>query len=428
MGKQAASLIPLAEARFRAALDSLIEGVNIFDRELRYVYTNPAALAQGRQRPENLLGHRMPECFPGVEQTEFYQALERVANGGSPCRFDAPFAYPDGSVGHFRICLEPMPDGGVFLLSMDITAQVQAEQLIAAAEARQRALLAGLPDLVFLLDEHGTVLDVHVPASIPLLRPRESLIGHPLTESLPPELAQSTRATLTRVVATGRPGSLQYELSGPDGPRRYEAVLVVSGDQRVTAVVRDITERVSLEEQLQQAQKMEAIGQLTGGIAHDFNNLLTVISGNIGLLRERYEQAKDEVPLEVDEVAGAARRGANMVAQLLRFSRGGLLRRELVDPAQTIARVTMMLRHLLPESIQLRIGAVPVGCTLSLDTGALEQIIANLCTNARDAMPAGAASPLRVRSGRWRRTSWRSTTGWHRVSTSRSASAIPAPG
>jgi CheY-like chemotaxis protein/nitrogen-specific signal transduction histidine kinase len=154
-------------------------------------------------------------------------------------------------------------------------------------------------------------------------------------------------------------------------------------------VSRDITERVNLEEQLRQAQKMEAIGQLTGGIAHDFNNLLTVISGNVGLLRERYERGGETVPHEVHEVARAALRGADMVAQLLRFGRRGQLRRELVNPAETIAHATSMLRHLLPETVALRLGGVPPHCTLSLDTGALEQIIANLCTNARDAMPAG---------------------------------------
>lgn len=389
MGDTPASLLPLSEERFRSALDSLIEGVNIFDRELRYVYANPAALAQGRQRLENLVGRRMPELFPGVEHSEFYKSLERVTVGGAACQFDTPFEYPDGSAGYFRISLEPLAGGGVFLLSMDITAQVRAEQALAAAEARQRALLAGLPDLVFLLDDRGSVLDIHAPDSIPLLQSRESLIGQSLTASLPPEVARLTRETLTRVVATGQPGTLQYELPAEDGMRRYEAMLVVSGENRVTVVVRDVTARVSLEDQLRQAQKMEAIGQLTGGIAHDFNNLLTVISGNAGLLREQYEQAGATAPAEVDEVARAAHRGAAMVSQLLQFSRRGVLRRQLIDPASTITRATTMLRRLLPETVRLRIGRVPTGCTLSLDTGMLEQIITNLCTNARDAMPSG---------------------------------------
>ena len=389
MGDSPTSLLPLPESHFRSALDSLIEGVNIFDRDLRYVYANPAALAQGRQRLENLLGRRMPELFPAVEQSELYKALVRVAAGGEACQLETPFDFPDGSVGYFRISLEPLPGGGVFLLSMDITAQVSAERALAAAEARQRALLAGLPDLVFLLDDQCMILDVHAPPSIPLLHPRDVLIGQSLTESLPPDVARTTRETLTRVVATGQPGTFQYELPAPDGMRRYEAMMVVSGEQKVTAVVRDVTARVSLEDQLRQAQKMEAIGQLTGGIAHDFNNLLTVISGNAGLLLEQYEHTGEAAPAEVGEVMRAARRGADMVSQLLRFSRRGVLRRQLVDPADTIGRTTAMLERLLPETVRLRIGHIPAGCTLSLDTGALEQIITNLCTNARDAMPTG---------------------------------------
>ena len=381
--------VKLSEERFREALDGLLEGVNIFDRDLRYVYVNPAAAAQGRQQIDQLIGRRMRDVFPGVEQSEFYQTLERIVAGAPACRITTPFDFPDGSVGYFQLTLEPMANGGVFLLSMEITAQVRAEAALKASEARLRALLEGLPDMVFLLDREGVILDLHAPESIPLLRPRDELLGQPFTASLPPDIAMATTAALAGVLATRNPGTIHCELPLQNGARQLEATFTVSDDDQFTVLVHDTTARARLEEQLRQAQKMEAVGQLTGGIAHDFNNLLTVISGNAELLVESSADAGRPVPPEVQEIMRATQRGAAMVSQLLQFSRRGVLRRQLVDPAYVISRMMTMLARLLPESVQLTIGELQPGCTLSLDTGALEQIITNLCTNARDAMPAG---------------------------------------
>jgi two-component system cell cycle sensor histidine kinase/response regulator CckA len=272
---------------------------------------------------------------------------------------------------------------------MEITAQVRAEAALKTSEARMRALLEGLPDIVFLLDREGVVLDLHAPDAIPLLRPREELLGQPFTASMPPDIAKATTAALASVRETRHPGSIHCELALPNGVRQFEATFTVSEDDHFTVLVHDATTRASLEEQLRQAQKMEAVGQLTGGIAHDFNNLLTVIGGNAELLADGAVDTGRPAPPEVQEIVRATRRGAAMVSQLLQFSRRGVLRRQLVDPAVVITRMTTMLARLLPESVQLMVGELQPGCTLSLDTGALDQIVTNLCTNARDAMPDG---------------------------------------
>ncbi len=379
----------LSEQRLRAALDGLLEGVNIFDAEVRYAYANPVALAQGRVRLEDVLGRRMRDVFPGVEQTEFHQVLSRICAGAPQQRLQTPFQFLDGSVGYFELFIEPLDGGGAFLLSVETTAQVLAERRLAESEARHRALLAGIPDLVFLLDSTGAVLDMHAPPAFPLLHPREALIGQPLTASLPPELAEATLDALVRVRASPEPVSLQYELRLSDGVRHFDATVVLGDQDHFTVVARDVTARVHREAPRRQAPKMEAIGQLTGGVAHDFNNVLAVISGNAELLAAMAEDEGQSVPTEVHEIVRATRRGAEMVSQLLQFSRRGALRRELVDTATVLTRVTTMLRRLLPESVTLQLGTMREGYTLSLDTGALEQIITNLCTNARDAMPGG---------------------------------------
>jgi signal transduction histidine kinase/ActR/RegA family two-component response regulator len=388
-GSVSSELSWTGEERLRSALDGLLEGVNIFDAEVRYRYANPSALTQGRVRLEQVLGKRMIDVFPGVERTEFYEVLAGICAGAPQQRIKTPFQFQNGEVGYFELFIEPLSGGGAFLLSVDTTAQVLAEQKLAESDARHRALLGGIPDLVFLLDSQGTVLDLHAPPSFPLLQPRDALLGRPLAASLPDALVPLTLDALHRARTSRRPVSVQYEVPLVDGVHHFDATIVLGEQDHFTLVVRDVTERVQLEAQLKQAQKMEAIGQLTGGIAHDFNNVLAVIGGNAELMATLSHEAGDSVAPEIEEIIRATRRGADMVAQLLQFSRRGVLRRQPADPAAVIGRAGAMLRRLLPETVQLQVDAMPEGHVLLLDTGALEQIIANLCTNARDAMPNG---------------------------------------
>ena len=164
-------------------------------------------------------------------------------------------------------------------------------------------------------------------------------------------------------------------------------MVIPASDGRVTVVARDITVRHNLEAQLRQSQKMEAIGQLTGGIAHDFNNVLTVIGSNAELLDSAPIGAEERE--SVGEILRATQRGAEMIQQLLRFSRRGMLDRRPHDPVIVVREFSSMLGRLLPSSVRLEFGDAVPGRLVRLDPGALEQMIANLCTNARDAMPDG---------------------------------------
>jgi signal transduction histidine kinase len=159
-------------------------------------------------------------------------------------------------------------------------------------------------------------------------------------------------------------------------------------------MVEDVTERAPLEAQLRQAQKMEAIGQLTGGIAHDFNNLLTVIVATADLLAEPIEQLQPEYKIDLDNLRSAAKRGSEMARKLLGFSRRGRLALVSVDLGKVTANACAMLRPLMPENIEMRVVRdEQLGLTRA-DAGAVEQILMNLITNARDAMPNGGT--LRV--------------------------------
>ncbi len=153
----------------------------------------------------------------------------------------------------------------------------------------------------------------------------------------------------------------------------------------VLSLVQDVTGKVTMEEQLRQLQKMEAIGQLTGGIAHDFNNLLTVILGNGELLTEMLEDQPDMAVL-ADTVTNAARKGADLTHQLLAFARQQPLQPQAIDVNALLETTRDLLRRTLGEHIELTLGLGKDLPPALVDTGQLESAILNLCLNARDAM------------------------------------------
>jgi PAS domain S-box-containing protein len=154
------------------------------------------------------------------------------------------------------------------------------------------------------------------------------------------------------------------------------------------AINRDVTERKQLEEQLRQAQKMEAVGRLAGGVAHDFNNLLTVIKGYTQLL-SNHLAADNPLHGHVDEIQKAGDRAAGLTRQLLAFSRQQVLAPQVLDLSAVIANMEKMLRRLIGEDIELAtIKGEGLG-RVKADPGQIEQVIMNLAVNARDAMPKG---------------------------------------
>ncbi len=161
------------------------------------------------------------------------------------------------------------------------------------------------------------------------------------------------------------------------------------------AYLRDITERKSLEDQLRQAQKMEAVGQLAGGIAHDFNNLLTAIIGNAELLLAGMN-SRDPRRLDVTEINRAAHRASTLTRQLLAFSRKQVLQPRIVSLNAVVTDLSAMLRRIIGEDIELRLQLDPGLGQVMADSGQLEQVITNLAVNARDAMPRGGTLLLRT--------------------------------
>jgi two-component system cell cycle sensor histidine kinase/response regulator CckA len=158
----------------------------------------------------------------------------------------------------------------------------------------------------------------------------------------------------------------------------------------------EISERRWLETQLRQAQKLETVGQLAGGIAHDFNNILAVILANTEMLRSALPANRPDLRTSLEKIQAAASGGASMVRGLLGFSRRAELSFATLDLREVAASLGQMVRALLPDDVELRIVAPPEPCPVRADGGALQQVLLNLVTNARDAMPAGGTLVVEV--------------------------------
>ncbi|QXE92235.1 response regulator [Geomonas subterranea] len=159
---------------------------------------------------------------------------------------------------------------------------------------------------------------------------------------------------------------------------------------RMSGAITDITERQLMEEQLRQAQKMEAIGQLAGGVAHDFNNVLTVIAGYANILKMDLTSESAQYGL-ADQIAAAAERAAQLTRGLLAFSRKQAMSQQRCDLGDIVRRVQQFLGRVIGEDIQLKTEILPEPLPVQVDLAQIEQVLINLAANARDAMPGGGA-------------------------------------
>jgi PAS domain S-box-containing protein len=273
----------------------------------------------------------------------------------------------------------------------------RSEALLRRSEETQRHVLDTIEDGYYETDLHGTMTAVNPSLSRILGRPRSALVGKASHTFFAPRSGRDVRR------ADKEDGRFVAEVTRPDGSRRITetsvSTLTDGGDGDPVGycgVVRDITDRLRQEEALYHAQKLQAVGQLTGGIAHDLNNLLTVIASTADLIAADLPEESASARADVDEMKSAAARGADMIRKLLAFSRRGTLDFAPIDLSALIRRTADTLRHVLPAKIVIRAN-LPDPVWVRADAGALEQVLHNLATNARDAMPAGGTLTLETR-------------------------------
>jgi PAS domain S-box-containing protein len=277
----------------------------------------------------------------------------------------------------------------------DITERKRAEQDLLKSEARARTLVESNIIGIATGDLKGKLIDAN-GAFLGLVGfTRENLLsGEMRWDTLtPPEYHASDQRAVEQLRTTGVASPWEKQFFRKDGSRISVLIGVTTrvaadGDIECVSFVLDISERKQLEQQLRQAQKMEAVGRLAGGIAHDFNNLLGVIIGYSEIVEERLGQS-DPLRPKAEQIKKAGQRAATLTRQLLAFSRQQVLEPKVLDLNAVVADTLKMLQRVLGEDIELIMVPGPELGRIKADQGQIEQIIMNLAVNARDAMPQG---------------------------------------
>lgn len=270
-----------------------------------------------------------------------------------------------------------------------------------AGEERFRVLVESMEDVVFRLDREQRCIDILGRWLTREGFAPEDLLGRTTREIVGPAEAPVHERANLRALA-GETVTYEWTLRLPRGLRHMQTTLspLRSPDGAVTGVVglgRDITQRIEAEEQIRQAQKMEAVGRFAGGIAHDLNNMMMIIAGFSDFLLTTLEQ-HDPRWSDVDEIRKAAERAMHLTRQLLGFGRQRLVAREVVSLNTVVHGMERMLRPLLGEDIALQLELDPALGGVEADYGQLEQVVMNLALNARDAIQGGGRVTLATRN------------------------------
>jgi PAS domain S-box-containing protein len=274
----------------------------------------------------------------------------------------------------------------------NLTLQDRARALAAERRIRQQyqSILNNAIFGIFISTPDGRVVEAN-PALARMLG--EEGAGNVLSRNMNDLYARpADRARLVADALAGARTTAEVEWKRKDGtsfPVRlnWNVIRLPDGQEAFEVIAEDLTERRTLEQQLRQAQKLEAVGRLAGGVAHDFNNRLTVISGQAELMMAEL-RADSPLREHAEAIMGSARRAADLTAQLLAFSRRQVARPRPLDLEVVVRGVDLVLKRLVGEEVELATDLQPVG-SVRADPGQVEQILLNLCTNARDAMPEG---------------------------------------
>ena len=387
------------EERYRVLAEGSVQGLMIAV-EHRCVYVNPVFSEITGHTLEDLSGiDALDALAPGHPRLLAFRESRRRGEDPPALRVELPIRRKDGSEMWADCVIKPFRYDGrrASLVSIyDISERKRKQAALEESERRFRELIEGSLQGV-TINQGGRM----VYANEALCR----MFGYPARELVGADrwmlVAPFDLARLKDLLRHGAPERFAFRGRRKDGRllwlecinRRIEW----DGAEAWQVVVMDVTERRLAEEQLLQAQKMEAIGQLTGGVAHDFNNLLAVMLGNLELIRETIALPPTQARM-LDSIAGAATRGADLVRSLLAFARRQRLNPERVDLGRVATRALELLGRTLDAGIAIEAKLGDDLHAALVDPALLEAALLNLALNARDAMPEGGRLTVEARN------------------------------
>jgi PAS domain S-box-containing protein len=396
--KQAEAALRESEEKYRVLVETTNTGFLILNNEGRVIDANAEYVRlTGYRELGDILGKTVTEWTAAHDRQRNAVAVAQCVKVGFVRNFVIDYVDGKGRLTPVEVNAAIIGTGAsmrIVSLCRDVTERKKAEELLRASEERHRTILQTAMDGIWLMDMQGALLEVNDAYCRMSGYSVQELLARRITDLDADQTADQIAASIQRIVAQGE-ARFEVRHRRKDGCLIDVAIAVqhrlADGGQFVV-FLHDITERKRTEEEkarlegnLQQAQKMEAVGRLAGGVAHDFNNLLMGIMGYTELCREKI--APDHPIREyLDEITHDAERSAEITRQLLAFARKQTIAPRILDLNDAVAGMLKLLRRLIGEDITLdwRPGANlrPV----KLDPSQVDQILANLCVNSRDAI------------------------------------------
>ncbi|MGC1818275.1 MAG: PAS domain S-box protein, partial [Casimicrobiaceae bacterium] len=409
--KRAEEAVRASEEQYRAIFNASEDALVLWDSSFRRVDVNPAYERVYGWSREAVVGRGYDALGVPVEYAGPRLDLVRRTLAGETCRVELESVRQNGE--HFQADIRTVPvvhrgEPHVLAIVRDITERRQREEALRESEEQYRAVFDASLDALVLRDEGFRIVDVSPSYEKMSGYSRDEVAGADHVVANPPEIDAAVKALHRRALGS-EPVRMETQMIRRDGrPIHIELSgvrTVYQGRPHVLYAGRDITERKQaearhreLEAQLRQAQKMEAIGHLTGGIAHDFNNILTGIMGYLTLAGER-EVAQTDAKLarHLKQAQHGATRARELIQQMLTFSRAQKGKPRAVALASLAEEAVKLLGSSLPSSVELRTALETDLPAVMIDPVQVEQILLNLCINARDAMDGAGKIVVGVR-------------------------------
>src|SRR6266513_2804865 len=397
-----------SERQYRLLFDHNPNPIWVYEQSSRaFLAVNEAAISQYGYTSNEFLSMSVGDIQPAEDLNSLSSSVSAAIEGDADEWREGRHRKRDGTVIDVVLTSHPITFDGRearLTLALDVTERKRSEEALRKGEKRYRELFENMPVALYRSTPDGRFIDVN-PAMV-------ALLGYPdrktLLETSIPSLYVDARERIrwsVEMQETGTVRDFEVRLRRHDGEvlslrdtthaNKSENGLVV----RYEGALEDITQRKRLEDQLRQASKMEAVGQLAGGVAHDFNNLLMAIRGNADILLEEEEEEGrgDEQNGSAEglrEIRKAADRAAMLTRQLLAFSRRQVLQPRSVNLNAVIGGMKNMLARLISEQIEVVTRLDPLVGNRMVEPTQVEQVIMNLAVNARDAMPDGGTLTL----------------------------------
>ena len=400
--KRAERALRESEGKFRFLAEKMVDIVWTIDRNFQTTYVSPSienvlGFTPEERKRQSLEEMITPESLQKV-QVMFLEELQRDEQGtADPDRsitIEIEYYRKDRSIVWMENIVKAIrgPGGevvGMHGVSRDITQRKQAEEALRESESKFRNLFDLSPQAIALTEvKSGRLVDINNKFCELTKYPKEEILGLSTTE-VGFYLEADRSKFLKELKESGEVNGLEMEFKAKDNSilhsLMFARIIQIAGVSFIMTIFHDVTEQKLLEAQLQQAQKMEAIGRLAGGIAHDFNNILGIIIGNI-------ELALDDVPkwnsvhFNLEEIKTASLRAKDIVRKLLSFSRKTDQELKPIEIVPVTKSALKFLRSTIPTTIDIRQNILATDETILADPTQINQLLMNLCINAYHAM------------------------------------------